>query len=180
MRIVRQLSNTRRWVNRYLVEGDHGVEYTVAQPCEPAGYKENKVWHCSCPHWVTRLQFTGRFCKHISFLVEELDSLRQVSETKAREAYTTLVAYGQSKHTGRVSEGEALGYACFALEMASDPAATIEKSCKVVTEAAMEMLTQWNGHLSVAAIDAIENGKGKVTRDGRFLSIILPEHWGRL
>ena len=176
MRIVRPLANTRDWRNRYKVEGDHGIFYTVAQP----KFNHNgPEWRCNCPHFISRLQGTGQPCKHIDFLVGELKAKANVSEANAREAYKTLVAYGQSKHTTTVSEGEALGHACFSMEMSCDPSATTEKSCKVVTDAAMEMLTQWNGHLSVACINAIENGKGKVTRDGRFLSIILPEHWGK-
>jgi len=44
-------------------------------------------------------------------------------------------------------------------------------------DAAMTMLEDWNAHLAVAAVAAIEKGQGKVTRKGRKLTIILPEWW---
>lgn len=73
------------------------------------------------------------------------------------------------------SRGRALGYAAYASLDAPE-----------CVEAAIEMLEQWNGHLSVAAIGAIEKGRtdpryGKVLeRKGNILTIQLPDHWSKL
>jgi hypothetical protein len=48
-----------------------------------------------------------------------------------------------------------------------------------VVDAAIAMLEDWNYHLAVAAIAAIQKGQGKVERLRRHLTIELPEHWDR-
>jgi hypothetical protein len=45
-----------------------------------------------------------------------------------------------------------------------------------VVTVAMQLLEGWNGHLSVAAIQAIEK-EGNYARFGRTLRITLPKHW---
>ena len=83
-------------------------------------------------------------------------------ETRGRKYYT-------KESQSRISRGSAIGAAlAYAIDA---PAAT---------DAAMELLEAWNGHLSVACIDAIEKGRGQVTREGRTLTIILPEHWAKI
>ncbi len=78
-----------------------------------------------------------------------------------------LVEYGRSAfHSSEASRGQCIGYSIYA---ACDAAEVID--------AALEMLEQWNAHLSVAALRAIERGDGKVVRKGRKLTIILPKHW---
>jgi hypothetical protein len=90
---------------------------------------------------------------------------------RIRELSKALEAEGRSGFcpTATVSRGEAIGKALFsALDVAD---------CVAL---AIEVLEQWNSHLSVAAIGAIENGLGKVKRNGRQLHIQLPEHWEKL
>lgn len=74
--------------------------------------------------------------------------------------------YGRQAHTGKVSRGTAIGFSFYSC---SGP--------EVVVDAAIESLEQWNGHLSVACLNAIEKGHGKVVRKGNILTITLPEHW---
>ena len=90
-----------------------------------------------------------------------------------KQAVETLETIGRKGFTpeaqDRISRGQCIGHA---LAYAIDSNAA--------TDAAMELLEAWNGHLSVACIDAIEHGKGQVTREGRTLTIILPEHWAKI
>jgi len=67
-----------------------------------------------------------------------------------------------------ISRARAIGFALFG-----------ELTAKECAQVAMEALEQWNGHLSVACIDAIEFGQGEVERDGRDLHITLPDHWSK-
>jgi hypothetical protein len=93
---------------------------------------------------------------------------REITQKSALRAIATLVKFGRQGFVpeARVGMGKCLGKAIAALN-----------DDRVVVDAAIESLEQWNGHLSVAAIGAIEKGLGKVERDGRTLTIILPESW---
>jgi alpha-beta hydrolase superfamily lysophospholipase len=98
----------------------------------------------------------------------------------AQAALEVLVAYGKAAHKSEVSRGTALGYAVYALDGRAHPIEEGTKPCvDVVVDTSMEMLEQWNGHLTVACIAAIEKGKGKVVRKGRTVTFTLPEHWER-
>ena len=88
---------------------------------------------------------------------------------QVRSMVERLHEYGQGcykKEARPVDRGTAIGKAIAAV---SGP--------EVVVPAAIEMLEDWNGHLSVAAIAAIEQGQGKVVRKGRKLTITLPKGW---
>lgn len=74
---------------------------------------------------------------------------------RAEKAITTLVEFGKDGLADNATRGQRLGYALYAF---NDPS--------TVVDAAMEALEQWNGHLSVAVLAAIERGQGKVTRQG--------------
>lgn len=96
---------------------------------------------------------------------------RGISQKSALRALATLVKFGREgfKPEAKVGMGRCLGKAIAALN-----------GELVVVDAAMESLEQWNGHLSVAVIGAIEKGGeeyGKVVRQGRILTIVLPESW---
>jgi hypothetical protein len=88
--------------------------------------------------------------------------------SKIRAALAVLEKYGRSMfHNGScVSTGTAVGAAIYSVMGAQD--------CVMM---AVEALEQWNAHLAVAAIAAIEQGKGTVHREGRHLTITLPEWW---
>ena len=92
------------------------------------------------------------------------DAIRNAA-IKARDALEARGRLG-FKPGVEVSRGRAIGFALYA---ACQP-----QEC---VDIALEMLEQWNGHLTVAAIAAIEKGQGKVSRNGRDLRIELPEHW---
>lgn len=85
-------------------------------------------------------------------------------------AIETLEAEGRTHFcpTATVERGEAIGHA-LAFEIDRD-------AC---TDIAIMMLEQWNGHLSAAALRAIEKKQGTVERKGRTLTITLPEHWAK-
>ena len=91
------------------------------------------------------------------------------TEAQARAAVNLLIRYGRMGWDVRVPDGQAFGSAVAPI-IGNDE----------VARAAMAMLEDWNGHLSVAAIDAIEHGNGKVKRVGRELKITLPAHWSRM
>jgi hypothetical protein len=84
----------------------------------------------------------------------------------ARKAVQTLQAYGRTRFckTSNPSSGQCIGLA-------------VSACTDSVVDAAMEMLEDWNYHLAVAAIAAIQQGQGRVERKGRRLTIVLPEHW---
>jgi hypothetical protein len=78
-----------------------------------------------------------------------------------------LAQYGRSAfQSSEARRGQCIGYSIYA---ACDAAEVIDAAC--------EMLEEWNCHLSVAAVRAIERGDGKVVRKGRKLTILLPKHW---
>lgn len=88
---------------------------------------------------------------------------------EARAAFETLVAFGRdafSQASTPPSEGTCIGYSVYAFTAG-------------VVDAAMEMLEQWNYHLCVAAIAAIQerDNSGSCKREGRKLTIELPEWW---
>jgi len=85
-----------------------------------------------------------------------------------RGLFDRIQLYGRTcyDHKAEVSRGQCIGIAFARL---SEP--------QEVVDAAMTMLEDWNAHLAVAAVAAIEKGQGKVTRKGRKLTIILPEWW---
>jgi len=87
------------------------------------------------------------------------------------DAISTLATAGRNCKcpTAHVSRGTAIGHSLYG-----------RMDYNTCIACAIEMLEQWNGHLSVAAIDAIEHGRGMVHREGRLLTIELPEHWGPL
>jgi hypothetical protein len=92
----------------------------------------------------------------------------KIGVKQAKAALEILKAYGRQAYcpTAEVTPGECI---CIAIARLNDTPA--------VVDAAIEMLEDWNGHLSVAAISAIEKGHGKVERKGRKLTITLPEWW---
>ena len=81
------------------------------------------------------------------------------------QAINALWEDGKQYREGRSSKGVSIGAALYGNLSAED-----------CIDAAIEMLEQWNGHLSAAAITAIEKG-GNVTRTGRILRIELPQEW---
>jgi hypothetical protein len=95
--------------------------------------------------------------------------MKRPTDKQIRKAMEILERDGRSSRQdpNDISRARAIGNALYG-----------QLEPKECAEAAMESLEQWNGHLSVAAIDAIEFGRGTVTRNGRDLHIILPEHWG--
>ena len=95
------------------------------------------------------------------------------SREEVRQALDILEAHGRNCYTDEYSATQSRG-SCIGLALAhlSDP--------PTVVDAAIEALEDWNGHLTVAAISAIEKGQGKVTRKGRKLTIMLPEWWGKM
>jgi hypothetical protein len=95
--------------------------------------------------------------------------MRPPTKEQMQTAMETLERAGRCSRTDpqSISRAAAIGNALFG-----------QLAAKQCVEVAMESLEQWNGHLSVAVLDAIENGKGTVTRNGRELHILLPEHWG--
>lgn len=94
--------------------------------------------------------------------------MRHPTGSQMQKAMEILERAGRCSRTdpSSISRATAIGNALFG-----------ELEPKECAEVAMESLEQWNGHLSVAAINAIEFGKGTVTRTGRDLHIVLPEHW---
>jgi len=90
---------------------------------------------------------------------------QQIKEIQ--DALDVLERHGRRVLRGKdVSRGRAIGCAIYYQLGAQD-----------CTMLAKEALEQWNAHLAVAAIDAIECGRGTVKRDGRLLTINLPEWW---
>ena len=87
----------------------------------------------------------------------------------ARQAVELLAQYGRSRfcESASHSHGQCIGIA-------------VSACTDSVVDAAVEMLEDWNYHLCVAAIGAIQQGQGTVQREGRHLSIELPEHWANL
>jgi len=89
-----------------------------------------------------------------------------------RKAVEILIAYGRTRYSpearSRMSRGQCIGLAVASVNDA--PA---------IVDMAIAALEDWNGHLSVACLSAIEQGQGVVERKGRMLTITLPEHWGR-
>ena len=81
------------------------------------------------------------------------------------QAINVLWENGKQYREGRSSKGISIGAALYGQLSAED-----------CVEVAIEMLEQWNGHLSAAAITAIEKG-GNVTRNGCILRIELPQEW---
>jgi hypothetical protein len=85
------------------------------------------------------------------------------------EAVNVLAEQGQKSFTFPESKGRCAG---LALARQLGPDATVD--------ACLEGLQDWNAHLAYAAVDAIEKGNGEVKREGRTLTITLPEYWGRI
>ena len=87
----------------------------------------------------------------------------------ARRAVEVLAEYGRTRFCESVtpSYGQCVGIA-------------VASCTDAVVDAAVTMLEDWNYHLAVAAIAAIQRGQGTVKRKGRQLTIELPEHWGGL
>ena len=87
----------------------------------------------------------------------------------ARQAVEVLALYGRNRfcESANPSRGQCIGIG-------------VSACTDAVVDAATEMLEDWNYHLCVAAIAAIQRGQGTVRRDGRHLTIELPEHWDRL
>jgi hypothetical protein len=143
-------------------------------------------WHCSCPHWVARLQGLGMACKHIDAVMNyrrEWELLPAAVDGKgpaynprdvARCALETLIQYGKESQPKCASRGEALGYAVYALGITSKDA-PLEDEVREIVEMCKEGLEQWNGHLERATLDAIQ--KRAYVRRGRKLTITLPECW---
>lgn len=94
-------------------------------------------------------------------------------QDEVRQAIDILEAHGRRCYSDEYRDKQSRG-SCIGLALAhlSDP--------QTVVDAAIEALEDWNCHLSVAAIAAIEKGQGTVNRKGRKLTIILPEWWGRM
>ena len=106
---------------------------------------------------------------------------QQVDREQLAAAIDTLERYGRTGFSDprRVSRGTAIGYALYA-------------ACDVdsIFDAAVEALQQWNAHLLVAGLLALQRGKwgdlrgeppnGSVTRDGRHVRIKLPRWWADL
>ena len=84
----------------------------------------------------------------------------------ARLAMQVLAAYGRTRFckTANPTSGQCIGLA-------------VASCTDAVVDAAMAMLEDWNYHLAVAAVAAIEKGQGTAKRNGRTLSIMLPRHW---
>lgn len=95
--------------------------------------------------------------------------MRKVSHSVAAKALKVVERFGQQGFTSEQSQGKCIGLAL--ARLVGSP---------VVVDAAIAGLEDWNGHLSVAAVSAIERGHGTVTREGRTLTIILPEWWGKI
>ena len=94
---------------------------------------------------------------------------KKLTVEDARKAIEVLASYGRTRYVpeAKPTIGQCIGIA-------------IAACTDAVVDAAMEMLEDWNYHLAVAAIAAIQHGQGKVERQGRHLTIELPEHWDRL
>jgi hypothetical protein len=89
------------------------------------------------------------------------------THAKVEEAIATLEQYGRAAFAkSETRRGTAIGYALYGLMSAAE-----------VVDVAIEALEEWNGHLSVAALRAIERGDGEISRQGRDLRIRLPKHW---
>lgn len=89
----------------------------------------------------------------------------------ARKAVEVLRSFGRN----RLNEDAQHSYgACVGLGIAS-----VTDS---VLDASMAMLEDWNYHVAVAAIAALQGmpGQGTATRKGCTLTILLPEHWADL
>jgi hypothetical protein len=87
----------------------------------------------------------------------------------ARQAVEVLAQYGRTRFckTASTTRGTCIGKAVSAV---TDD----------VVDAAISMLEDWNYHIAVAAISAIQQGQGTVLREGRHLTIELPEHWDKM
>lgn len=172
---------------RYRVIGDRGLPYIVR-------FFISGEAECSCPHFQERLKWRPlgreRQCKHIDAVIDycyqkqaeaQAEAKKRPTEEMAAAALEVLVAYGRAAHTSKVSRGVAIGNAVFSLDMPTHPPEEGISACtEVVVDAAMEMLEQWNGHLSVACIAAIEKDHGKVERKGNVVTITLPEYWKKI
>ena len=101
---------------------------------------------------------------------EQEQETKRPTREELNAALAVLEADGRAsqKDPNSISRGMAVGNALFGLMGATE--------CALV---ATEALEQWNSHLTVAAIEAIEFKRGAVTREGRDLHIILPDHWGQ-
>ena len=90
---------------------------------------------------------------------------------RRQRAFKTLTDHARKAFckTADVSIGTLIGHAVYAMH-----------DTGVCVDAAIEMLEECNAHLSVAAINAIEKGRGQVIRKGRTLTIILPQHWDKI
>jgi hypothetical protein len=94
---------------------------------------------------------------------------REVTVEDARKAVETLALYGRKRFT---SEADPTPGMCIGM--------AVSACTGDVVDAAMEMLEDWNYHLAVAAIAAIQKNQGTFKRKGRILTIKLPKHWDRL
>ncbi len=92
----------------------------------------------------------------------------EIERKEIEAALAVLEKHGRKifRKASQVSRGQAIGGAIY-YQLGN------EACCQL----AMEVLEQWNAHTSVAAIAAIEMQQGTVKRDGRTLTITLPEWW---
>lgn len=98
---------------------------------------------------------------------------KTITIEQVRKAVEVLIAYGRTRYTPEARDRKSRG-ACIGMAVAA------VNDAPSIVDMAIEALEDWNGHLSVAALAAIEHGQGKMERKGRLLTIELPEHWGKL
>ena len=94
--------------------------------------------------------------------------ITEVERKEIADALAVLEKHGRKifRKASQVSRGEAIGAAIY-YQLGSQDCGMLAK----------EVLEQWNAHLAAAAIDAIEFQQGTVIREGRLLTITLPEWW---
>ena len=95
--------------------------------------------------------------------------MKTPTDKQVADAVDILEARGRAmmNDPDSISRGEAIGNGLYT-----------QLGPEEVVAAAMSSFEQWNGHLSVAAIQAIEKDK-TFARTGRDLHITLPEYWGK-
>lgn len=90
---------------------------------------------------------------------------------QAQAMYRKLIQFGRQRFckTATVTDGQCIGAALYELLDVSGS-----------TDAAMEVLEQWNCHLSVALLDCVEKGNGTFSRNGRTFTATLPPYWDQM
>ena len=97
-------------------------------------------------------------------------AVKRPTTKQVDKAMEVIARYGRSAFnaTAEVTHGQCIGYAVYA-----------RNEGFICCDAAIEMLEEWNFHLEVALLLAVQKGQGTVSRKGRTVTIILPEHWDR-